>query len=155
MKKLSLLFSFLLILFFNGCSNTATGVSPQKGVKKVKKEYYTGGMLRSEFLMYDDTGMNGVRKHYGYEGKLTSIAEIRNGVKHGIEKWYDKEGRTIQTVPYDNGRKEGVQTAYYPNGTPMITTTFKKDIRHGPTVIYKRDGSIHEKIIYRNSKAVN
>ena len=160
MKKLSLFLSFLLVVFLGGCSGTSDSVTPdktapvKKDVIEVKKEYYTGGMLRSEFHMYDKTGMNGLKKAYGYEGHMTSKVEIRNGVKQGDETWYDTKGRIIQVVPYENGRIEGVKTAYYPNGTPMVTVTYVKGMKHGPAAKYKQDGTVFEKAVFRNDRQI-
>ena len=49
MKKLSLLLSALILLSFTACS------SPGFSEKKVKKEYFTNGDIRTEFIMDDDT----------------------------------------------------------------------------------------------------
>jgi len=151
MKHFSLLLLAAFITLFSGCGSSNSSLSFGKNVKK---EYYTGGMLRSEFIMDDSTEMNGVRKEYGYDGKLTSIAPIQNGVKHGVEKWFDPEERVILTVPYVNGRKDGLQTAYYPNGQPMITITFVKGMKHGPATAYKKDGSVYQVVNYKNDQRV-
>jgi antitoxin component YwqK of YwqJK toxin-antitoxin module len=156
MKKLSFLLLFLLVFLFNGCNSTTSGgPTPQKRVVEVKKEHYTGGMLRSEFLMYDKSGMNGLRKQYGYEGRLTSHVEIRNGVKHGKETFYDEEGRTRLVKPYANGRLNGVATAYYANGSPMMTITYVRGVKHGPAVKYNQDSSIFEQKLFVHGKMTN
>ncbi|MGC9350378.1 MAG: toxin-antitoxin system YwqK family antitoxin [Sulfurovum sp.] len=153
MKKFSFLLSLLLVFLYNGCSGTATSApSPKKHVVDVKKEYYTGGMLRSEFLMYDKTGMNGLRKIYGYNGTLTSKAEIKNGVKHGDETIYDDKGRIRLVKPYVKGRIDGVATAYYENSLPMMTITYLKGVKHGPAIKYNRDGSVFEKKIFTHGR---
>ncbi|MFT7880152.1 MAG: hypothetical protein ABXS91_07145 [Sulfurimonas sp.] len=153
MKKFSFLLSFLLVFLFNGCNGTtASSLSPKKDVVDVKKEYYTGGMLRSEFLMYDKTGMNGLRKIYGYNGKLTSKAEIQNGVKHGKETVYDDDGRVRLVKPYIKGRIDGVATAYYDNGSPMMTITYLKGVKHGPATKYNKDGSVFEKKVFTHGR---
>ena len=153
MNKFSFLLPFLLVFLFNGCnSTTSSGLSPKKHVVDVKKEYYTGGMLRSEFLMYDKTGMNGLRKEYAYKGLLASKVEIQNGVKNGKESLYDDEGRVRLVKPYVNGRLDGVATAYYDNGTPLMTITYVKGVKHGPAVKYNADGSVFEKKMFKNGK---
>ena len=80
MKKLSLLLASFMLFSLLGCS------TPSLLRDKVKKEYFTGGQLRSEFIMSDDTEQNGLLKKYGYSGDLISTAEIRNGVNDGVEK---------------------------------------------------------------------
>ena len=162
---MSLVLTLSLLVVFTGCEKSGgptppssaptPAVAPSFAGSKVKKEYYTGGMLRSEFIMSDNTGMNGTLKRYGYDGLLTSIVSIRNGVNDGIEQWFDPDGRVIQTVPYVNGRIDGIQTAYYPNGDPMIKTTYQKGFKNGPKTIYNRDGSIYKKFIYKDDRLVD
>jgi len=152
MKKLSFLLLFLLVFLSNGCHSTTGGPNPKKRVVEVKKEYYTGGMLRSEFLMYDKSGMNGLRKQYGLEGTLVSHVEIRNGVKHGNETLYDEKKRVRLIKPYVNGRLDGLATAYYENGSPMMTITYLKGVRHGPATKYNADGSVFEKKHFTHGK---
>lgn len=151
MKHFSLILLAAFITIFSGCGGDGPSTTSSFG-KNVKKEYYTGGMIRSEFIMDDNTEMNGIRKEYGYDGKLTSMATIRNGVKEGTEKWYDPDNRVILTVPYVDGRKDGTQTAYYPNGQPMITIPFVKGMKHGTAVAYKKDGSVYQTIKYQNDQ---
>ena len=144
----------MISLFVSGC-NTPSVSMPSFGGKKVKKEYFTGGGLRSEFIMNDATGQNGVKKTYGYDGHMNSIVKIKNGVRDGIETWLDEKGRVIMRVPYVNGKKEGVQEAYYPNGDVMRRTAYKNGLLHGKAIIYRKDGSIHKQNTFRFGKMVN
>lgn len=149
MKKLSLLLSVLVFLFLNGCDQ------PTLSGKTVKKEYFTGGKIRSEFIMDDSSGQNGTLKKYGYDGHLTSIVQIRNGVPHGTETGYDPKGRVLWKNHYVNGKKDGMQESYYPNGDVMISYTYKNGIKEGPAEAYNKDGSIHRRVIYKNDRIVN
>lgn len=149
MKHISLLLSIFILLSFTACDG------PGLSGKTVKKEYFTGGQLRSEFIMDDKTGQNGVLKKYGYEGHMTSSAQIRNGVHHGLETGYDSKGRILWRQYYVNGRQEGVQKAYYPNGDLMVTYTYKNGLKDGVAQTYRRDGSVDKKVIYRNDRIVN
>jgi len=97
MKKLSFFLSIFVLFFFSACSsprvpeplksipNPIPTAVPNLFGNNVKKEYFTGGKLRSEFIMSDKSGQNGLLKKYGYNGKLTSTITIRNGVKNGAE----------------------------------------------------------------------
>jgi antitoxin component YwqK of YwqJK toxin-antitoxin module len=143
------IFLISLLFIFTACS------TPSLSGKKVKKEYFTGGEVRSEFIMDDNTGQNGILKKYGYDGKLTSIAHIKNGVRDGDEVWYDKKGRILMKVPYKNGRKNGVQEAYYPNGDVMITTTYVNGVKNGKAIAYNKDGSIHREVIFKDNKIID
>lgn len=144
----TILATFSLLFLFTACSQ------PSLSSDKVKKTYYTGGKLRTEFIMADSSSKNGVLKKYGYEGRLTSKAQIRNGVKHGPELWYDYEGRVILKIPYVNGEKEGVEYAYYPNGDVMIATPYKQNMKHGTAKKFYQDGRLQDSAVYRYGKRV-
>jgi len=149
MKRLFSLSLVLFLFLLTGCEG------PSLFGGKVKKEYFTNGQIRSEFIMSDSTQQNGLLKKYGPEGELTSTVPIRNGVKHGVEKLYDKEGRVLKTTPYYNGRKHGEEKGYYPNGDVWFSLPYVNGVLNGQAYIYRRDGSIMRKGIYKNGKLVN
>ena len=149
MKQLSLLLAVFVLLSLTACDG------PNLSGKEVKKEYFTGGGLRSEYIMDDKSGQNGLLKKYGYNGHLTSTVRIHNGVKNGVETGFDENGRALWKLNYVNGRQEGIQSAYYPNGDLMVTYTYKNGIKHGLAQTYRRDGSIDKKVTYRNDKISN
>jgi antitoxin component YwqK of YwqJK toxin-antitoxin module len=153
MKTLSFFLALFLSLFFmTGCSSSSL---PNPFGAKVKKEYFTGGKLRSEFIMEKGSEQNGVLKKYGYDGRITSVAHIKNGVNDGMETWYDKKGRILMKVPYVNGKKDGIQKAFYPNGDVMVATTYQNGIKHGKAVAYNKDGSIHRQAMFQRGNILN
>ena len=177
MKKTSFFLSIFVLLLLSACSTpnvpeplhhipnplpnnipnplpTIPGIS---GIfaNNVKKEYFTGGKVRSEFIMSDKSGQNGLLKKYGYDGKLTSTVPIRRGVKHGTEILFDSHGRIIKKTPYVRGRKSGVLEAYYPNGEVMAQITYVNNIRHGRAVKYNKDGSINQQVIFKDGYLAN
>lgn len=149
MTKLSLFLTIFALIFLNGCQE------PGLSGKKVKKEYYTGGQIRSEFIMDDNTGQNGIRKEYGYDGDVLAVVPIRNGVPHGIAMGYDSRGRVLSKVNYINGKKDGIYEAYYPNGDVMVSYTYKNGVKEGPAQTFNKDGSIYRRVIYSQDRIVN
>lgn len=149
MKKTSLLLSFFVFLALTGCD------SPTLSGKKVKKQYFTGGQIRTEFIMDDDTEQNGLLKRYGYDGHVTSTVPIHNGVKDGIETGFDEHGRVIWKLPYVNGKQHGIQRAFYPNGDVMISYTYVNGVKHGPAKTYNKDGSVNQQVMYEHGKIAN
>jgi antitoxin component YwqK of YwqJK toxin-antitoxin module len=145
---ISALFLFS-VFFFTGCEG------PSFGSKKVHKEYFTNGTLRSEFIMTDKTKKNGTLKKYSTDGKLTSVVKIKNGVKIGTEIMYDPQGRVLMRTPYVNGVKHGNQTVYYPNQTVLATIPYKYDRKNGVAVKYFPDGSIQQKAQFKNDRIIN
>ena len=167
MKKYFFFLSLLTLLLLSACSssrvpepltnipNPLPSAVPNLFGSNVKKEYFTGGKLRSEFIMSDKTERNGLLKKYGYNGKLTSTVSIRNGIKHGTEVLFDGKGRALKKTPYTNGRKEGILEAYYPNGDMMATITYVNNIKHGKAIKYNRDGSINQQVQFHTGRASN
>ncbi|GIT98792.1 toxin-antitoxin system YwqK family antitoxin [Sulfurovum sp. TSL1] len=149
MKKLSFFLTIFALLLLNGCQG------PGLSGGKVQKEYYTGGQIRSEFIMNDNTGQNGVRKEYGYDGHVLAVIPIRNGVPHGLATGYDPKGRVLSKVNYINGKKDGLYEAYYPNGDVMVSYTYVNGVKEGPAQTYSKDGSIYRRVIYSQDKIVN
>ena len=149
MKYFYTLLFMLLVFGFTACE------TPHLFGKKVKKEYFQGGKLHSKFIMDDDTEQNGVLQLYGYDGHLTSIVTIHNGVKDGIETGYDGKKRVLWKYRYINGRQHGIQKAFYPNGEQMIVYSYKNGIRDGFAYSYNKDGTLHQKVLYRHGIIVN
>ena len=149
MKQLSLILSIFTLLFFTACDN------PSLGGKEVKKEYFTGGQIHSEFIMDDDTGKNGFLKTYGYNGNITSTVTMRNGVKDGTQTWFDEKGRPIRKVPYINGLIHGTLLELYENGDTMVTIPFENNIKQGVAYAYNKDGTVHKQVVYKNGRVRN
>jgi antitoxin component YwqK of YwqJK toxin-antitoxin module len=140
-----------VLLLLTGC-NTPT---PLASSGKSKKEYFTGGKLRTEFILQDESGQNGTYKEYDYDGNLMSITPMQNGLPHGTATTYDPKGRIIAKTHYLNGQKEGKEEAYYPNGDVMISYTYRHGLKEGPAYSYNKDGSVNKKVIYANDKIIN
>jgi len=169
MRKYSFPLSVSLTLVFLSACTTPNILQPLKNIPNplpfvsmpnifntnVKKEYFTGGKLRSEFIMSDKTGQNGLLKKYGYNGKLTSSVQIHRGIKHGTETLFSPNGRILKETPYQNNRKEGTLKAYYPNGDIMATITYVNDLKHGKATKYNRDGSINQEATFQQGRLSN
>ncbi len=136
-------------IWLSGCTGSSGLLTPDK---KVKKEYFTGGKLRSELIMSDETEQNGVLKEYGYEGELLKVTTIKNGQKNGDEIWYDKSGRVLQKIPYTQGQVNGVLEAYYKDGKKMFAITFANGVRQGSATKYNKEGTKIDEAWYENDK---
>jgi len=152
MKKLTFFLTFFLLLLLTACS-TPDFSSPFG--KKVKKEYFTGGGLRSEFILSDDSGNTGLLKKYGYDGKLTSSAQMKNGVKHGVETYYDSHGRVLRKTIYNRNRRHGIAIVFYPNGDPLAKITFVNGVKHGRATKFNKDGTINQQVMFKNGRQIN
>jgi len=136
------------LLWITGCT------PPSLDGKRVKREYFPKGQLKSEFIMDDNSGKNGILKEYGLEGKVIVVTPIRNGVKNGVQKRYDNEGRLALETTYVNGIKNGPQRAYYDNGQLWYILPFKNGVLDGHAVMYDRKGKRIREAYYKNGKRV-
>ncbi|MCF6245248.1 MAG: hypothetical protein L3J43_09445 [Sulfurovum sp.] len=152
MKKLTFLLSIFILFLLSACS---TPEFSNVFGEKVKKSYFTGGGLRSELIMSDDTGRNGLLKQYGYDGKLTSTTQMKAGVKHGIETFYDNHGRVLRKTIYKRNRRHGVAVVYYPNGDPLAKISFANGVKHGKAIKYNKDGSIHTQAMFKSGRQID
>jgi antitoxin component YwqK of YwqJK toxin-antitoxin module len=148
MKALSLFLILFSLVFFTACEGPGLG-------GKIEKTYFTGGKVKSEFIMTDSTGQNGQLKKYGYEGHLTSVVNIQNGVKNGMEVMYDSRGRVISKTPYVNGRKHGTKKDFYPNGDIMGTIPYQYGMKEGTAFAYNKDGTVYKKVIFQRDRLSN
>ena len=148
MKISSFFLVLFSLLFFTACEGPSLG-------KKVEKEYYTGGKVRSEFIMTDSAGQHGELKKYGYDGHVTSVVNISNGVKDGMEIWYDSKHRVIRNIPYVNGKIHGTLKELYPNGDVMATVPYQSGMRNGQAFSYNKDGSVYRKVLFKNGRMTN
>lgn len=167
MQKLSFFIASYILIFLNACTSPRVPEAvknipspiptavPDIFGSNVKKEYFTGGKLRSEFIMSDKTGQNGLLKKYGYNGKLTSTVTILKGQKHGTETLFDQKGGVLKRTPYKYGKKEGTLEAYYANGDIMATIPYKNDLKHGKAIKFNKDGSINAEATYAFGRLTN
>jgi len=149
-RELKVLITIITIAGLTACSSPELSNS-----SRVKKEYFTNGQIMSEFIMSDDTGQNGILKKYGYDGKLTSIVPIKNGVKDGIEILYDDKGRVLRKTPYVKGRIDGILKVFYANGDLLATIPYVKGVRNGYAYKYRPDGTVLEKVLFKRGRIAN
>lgn len=149
MKYFSFLLALSSLFFFTACDG------PSLSGKTVTKEYYTGGQIRTEYIMDDKAGRNGLIKRYGYEGNVISTETIRNGVKDGYMKLYNSKGLVIRIKPYVNGRVQGTQKDLYENGDILATVPYVNGVRNGVAYVYRKDGSVDRRVTFKNDRMVN
>lgn len=148
MKALSFFLLLFSLIFFTACEGPSLG-------GKVEKKYFTGGKIKSEFIMTDSSGQNGQLKKYGYAGHLTSVVQIQNGVKNGMEIMYDSKARVISKTPYVNGRIHGTKKDFYPNGETMGAIPYQYGMKDGTAFAYNKDGTVYRKVIFRKDRMLN
>ena len=146
MKYLLLLLSLFI---FAACDG------PNFSGKTITKEYYTGGSIRTEYIMDDKAGRNGLIKRYGYDSNVISTETVRNGVKHGKMRLYNTKGLVIREKPYVNGRVQGTLKDFYENGDVLATIPYVNGVRNGVAYVYRKDGSVERRVTFKNDRMVN
>jgi len=141
--------SLVVMLIVSGCT-TPSFIDG----KRVKREYFPKGQLKSEFIMSDFSGKSGILKEYGLDGELLASTTIRNGVKDGVKKVYYKDGSVAVETTYKEGKKDGPQRAYYQNGKRWYVLPFKNGIMDGHAVMYDQNGRIIKEAYYKNGQQV-
>jgi len=154
MRFLYVVFASILIVLLAGCANSGPSESTPSSSKDVVREYFTGGKLMSEFFITDQSTQSGILKKYGYDGKLTSTAQIKYGRKNGIETMYDPGGGILQKTPYANDVINGEQIAYYEDGSPMISIQYVNGVKDGSYKTFKRDGSLYQEVVFKDGQLV-
>ena len=68
---------------------------------------------------------------------------------------YYPDGTVCLRSNYTDGKLQGKFEAYFDNGRLQFSGYYKDDARHGPWLIYNKDGSIRYKIEYKYGVADN
>ena len=121
MMRLSVKFSFLVVIFFitAGCH----GSRNETHVKNVEKTFYGNG-------------------------KPESVTTIVSGKKNGIQEYYFGNGNLASTVNFVNDKMQGDLKAYYPDGTLRIIAHYDSGSANGKTRKFYRDGKLARIQVY-------
>ena len=144
--KYILLSAVVLFLLFYSCKSR----TENKTVKKIIREYYADGKIKSE-TQVKDTSANGLMKNYDREGHLLIVYTYkmsklegpavkyytngkpelkmfyRDGKREGIMQWFYDTGELYRVIPYKGGKIDGIKISYYKNGKIMAEAPFLDD----------------------------
>lgn len=114
----------------------------------VIKEFYNTGELKSETPLKD-----GIAYTYFKSGKISSMANIKNGKLHGKAVEFYDTGEEKYTGTFINGKTEGLVHEYYKNGNIKSICMYKNDKKEGVEKEYKEDGkTLIKETNYKNGK---
>lgn len=142
-KKHITLFAILLIVF--GCGDDSVKVEPIKGSeKKVLKDFYPNGSLKSEVIVKDDM-YDGEAKQYYENGALANKATFKNDVRVGVNLVYYRTGILKLKENYnEKGELEGVFEEYFENEKIKVTGSYSQNNRTGIWKEFFEDGTLYE-----------
>ena len=134
--------------------------------RKIKKEYFENGVLKSE-ASFRGSRRDGVTRRYYENGFLMIDASFRNGEPHGTFREYYENGNMMAEEVYNggqliiqkrfdrNGKLNDVARRYYQNGQIRIEAGFREGKPEGITREYHENGSLMAEEYYRSGSLMS
>jgi antitoxin component YwqK of YwqJK toxin-antitoxin module len=116
-------------------------------------DYYYSGRIQGEGILKNGK-LEGLRKMYYQNGKLSVERYYTNSISDGLEKEYYEDGTLKQKGILINGKEDGVWEIYFPNGQIKQRTNFKNGIVDGESTIYYSTGKILSVELGQNGKII-
>lgn len=113
--KTVLTFIIIITTFTFGNSN-AQNLKSDDPLNGPKKEYHANGKISREYIMTNGVP-NGQYKSYSESGVLLSVQNLLDGIPHGIQKTFFENGKVRAEYNMENGKPKGITKEYFENGT--------------------------------------
>ena len=130
--------------FSNNKKNTNSG-------RKIVKEYYSNGKIKSINQVIDDK-RDGLCKYYNEKGILIATTEFQNNKYNGKYTTYYANGKKRSEVMYQDHIRNGKAFIYYEDGTLSIEETYKDNELNGEKKKYYANGKLRMENEYKNGK---
>lgn len=114
MKTTILIISFLVTIGISGLY--AQNVKVEDPLNGKKKEYYPNGKVSKEYML-EKGQINGIYKTYNEKGFLITEQEFFHGIPHGYYKTFFENGQKQSDSNFENGMPKGRSLEYYESGT--------------------------------------
>jgi antitoxin component YwqK of YwqJK toxin-antitoxin module len=105
-----------LVLALTVADTTAQNAIGNDGLNGQKKEYYSNGKVSKEYTL-ENGQPNGVYKTYSEKGLLITEQEFFHGIPHGYYKTFFENGQIQSESNFENGIQNGKSLEYYESGT--------------------------------------
>ena len=116
-------------------------------------DYYYSGRIQGEGIMKNGK-LEGIRKMYFQNGKISVERNYTNSISDGLEKEYYEDGTLKQKGVFINGKEDGIWETYFPNGQVKQRTNLKNGIVDGESTIYYSTGKILSTELGKNGKII-
>ena len=116
-------------------------------------DYYYSGRIQGDGIMKNGK-LEGMRKMYYQNGKLSVERNYTNSISEGLEKEFYEDGTLKQKGIFINGKEDGIWEMYFPNGQTKQRTNFKNGIVDGESTVYYSTGKILSVEIGQNGKII-
>ncbi len=111
--------------------------------------YYPNGKISSVISL--SMGLyHGKFTAYYSSGSLLREETFKFGENEGYDKTYYPGNKLRELINYTADSRQGLYELYYENGKKEKTGNYCLDNEEGDWIVYKPDGSIREKLKYRN-----
>lgn len=93
---------------------------------------------------YREGKLQGEKKIFFPNGKLTELSLFQNGLQQGLTRTYDEVGSLLAEIEYKDGKMNG-SARYYESGKLTVKGQYKNDKRTGTWEFYKDDVLVQTK----------
>ena len=104
-----------LVLALAVVDTTAQNAIGNNGLNGPKKEYYSNGKVSKEYIL-ENGQPKGIYKTYSEKGFLVAEQNLVDGVQQGIQKTFFESGQIESETNYEKGVPQGMKKEYYQNG---------------------------------------
>jgi len=140
--NLYLLFGFLSLQFFLGCSN------PIKSIDIINEN----GKKIGNYTINTKTGLKeGAFVKYSTDGKKVEEANYKSDQLDGTRKIYDENGLLYAIENHKNGEFDGDYTAYFPNGRIKFKGKYVNNSMEGLWDYFYETGEKKEQVNMHNN----
>lgn len=155
-------FIFIVASFLMIMGNAFAGAAPDIGsvfqddpLNGPKKEYYPNGKVSKAYIL-DNGRINGSYKFYNEKGQLVSDQNYVDGVPQGYLKTYYENGQIRSETNMKDGLPQGPSKEYFENGilkkeSNLTGSAFELS---GKTILNYEDGKLWKEITVSQGKLV-
>jgi tetratricopeptide (TPR) repeat protein len=86
--------------------------------------------------------IDGLRKLYYADGKLSDEITYKGGVSHGLEQRYHKNGNLSQKGNFEYGKEVGIWESYHVNGTLKQRSNYDRGTLNGKAESFYSTGTL-------------
>lgn len=128
-------------VFLSGASAQET--KSEDPLNGPKKEYYPNGKVSKEYILSDGV-VNGTYRFYSEKGNLLTEQNMVEGIPQGYYRTFFENGKIQSETNMDKGVPSGMKKEYYENGTLKSESylTGEPWEYSGYTNLYYEDGKI-------------
>lgn len=116
-------------------------------------DYYYSGRKQGEGTLLNGK-LNGRRKLYYQNCKLSLERDYTDGVENGLETEYYEDGSLKQKGEFVDGKENGIWDMYFPNGQIKQRSHFINGEMNGETTIYYSTGKVLAVEVIKNGKPI-